>query len=570
MDPTQEIPRVEDTAVLPSITDPPTDRLPVSPSSTVGPPSAPSIAKSSGSMAIATLFSRITGFVWKIQLAGVVGLSLVNDSFTLANTFPNIVYELLIGGVLTSIVVPVLVRAQKDDDDGGLRFTQQLLTLSTALLVVASVIAVIAAPMITRLYMSTDGKGDPELTTAFAYLLLPSILFFGLSAILTAVLNARHVFAPGAWAPVIGNLIRIATIVVYTLLPGELVINPLRMTDAHLVVLGAGGTLSVLVQAVVQIPALRRAGVRLRPRWGWDHRLTEFSGLAMWVVGYVAISQVGFVVVNRVLTSADPGGVTIYANAWLLLQLPYGVLGVSLLTALMPRMSRSAADGRTQDVINDLSMGSRMSAVMLVPISAVMTALGPWIGEALFFGEASANAGRLGEALAASAFGLLPYAVIMLQLRVFYAMKDARVPTLIMVVMTAVKVPLSYLCPLLLPDRNVVHGLAAVNSLTFVVGVIVGELWLRRRLGRLGDGRGRGTLIRITGASLVGLVVAYLAAHGLGIMLGEGVGQLARAWLTLVIAGLLGLAAIAGMSVMLRVDELRPAWARISSRFLGR
>jgi putative peptidoglycan lipid II flippase len=529
----------------------------------------PSIAAAGGSMALATLFSRITGFVWKIQLAGVIGITIINDSFTLANTFPTIVYELLIGGVLTSIVVPVLVRAQKNDSDGGTLFTQRLLTMSTTLLAITSLVATLCAPLITALYVSESNTSDRQLTTQYSYLLLPAILFFGLGALMTAVLNSKNVFGPGAWAPVIANLVRIATIAIYTLLPGDLT-DPTQITPTHLLVLGGGATLSVAVQAVVLIPTMSRSGVPLRARWGWDPRLGEFSGMALWVVGYVAISQIGYVVVNRVLTSADSGGVTIYANTWLLLQLPYGVLGVSLLTALMPRMSRAAADGRDADVIDDLSLGSRLSAVMLVPVTALLVALGPEIGQALFVGEASRGAGRLGEVLAVSAFGLLPYAIVMLQLRVFYALKDSRVPTLIMIVMTAVKVPLSYLCPVLLPARDVVHGLAVVNSLTFVVGMIVGEFWLRSRLGGLGTARLARTLGRITIAALVGMVVAHLAARMITSTVGEELGQLGRAWLVLVVAGVLGLATTLGLAVLLRVQELRTATARISTRFRRR
>ena len=121
---------------------------------------------------------------------------------------------------------------------------------------------------------------------------------------------------------------------------------------------------------------------------------------------------------------------------------------MSLLTAIMPRLSRAAADGDTGQLVDDLSLAGRLSTVMLVPMSAVLTVAGSAIGVALFtYGNADvADARRLGDALAFSAFGLLPYALVMLQLRVFYAMKDARTPTLIMIVMTVVKVPLLYLC----------------------------------------------------------------------------------------------------------------------------
>ena len=404
--------------------------------------------RASGSMAIATLVSRITGFAWKVMLAWAASLGVVNDSFTVANTLPNIVYELLLGGVLASIVVPLLVRAQ-DDADGGAAYTQRLLTVAMTMLLGATVVAVALAPLFTRLYMDgSTGEANPELATAFAYLLLPEIVFYGLFALLSAILQAKQVFGPPAWAPVANNLIVMLTIGVFAIVPGEISLNPVRMGDAKLLVLGIGVTFGIAVQAVVLLPALRRIGFRFRWNWGIDERLREFGGLALWILGYVAVSQIGLVFTTRVLTAGASGGAAIYANAWLLFQLPYGVIGVSLLTAIMPRLSRAAADGDTGKLVDDLSLAGRLSTVMLVPLSAVLTIAGSAVGVALFnYGNADvADARRLGDALAFSAFGILPYALVMLQLRVFYAMKDARTPTLIMIVMTLVKIPLLYLC----------------------------------------------------------------------------------------------------------------------------
>jgi hypothetical protein len=239
-----------------------------------------SLAKASGSMAIATLVSRITGFLWKIQLAWVAGLTLVNDSFTVANTLPNIIYELLLGGVLASVVVPLLVRAQ-DDPDGGQEYTNRLLTVGMTVLLGGTVVAVAMAPLFTSLYMDgSTGSANPELTTAFAYLLLPEIVFYGLFALLSAILQAKHVFGPTAWAPVVNNVVIMVTIGIYAIVPGEISLDPVRMGDVKLLVLGLGVTLGIVVQALVLLPALRRTGFRFRWTWGLEGRLKEFGGLA--------------------------------------------------------------------------------------------------------------------------------------------------------------------------------------------------------------------------------------------------------------------------------------------------
>ena len=402
-------------------------------------------------MAVASLVSRITGFLRQLALVTVLGLGVVNDSYTVANTLPNIVYELLLGGVLTSVMVPLLVRAQTEDADGGEAYTRRLLTVAGVVLAVATLAAMATAPLLTRLYLG-DGAGpaNPQLATAFAWLLLPQIFFYGVGALLGALLNTRGVFAPFAWAPVLNNVVVLAVLGVFVAVPGRITLDPVQLSDPKLLVLGIGTTLGIVAQALVLIPAVRRTGFHYRPLWGWDRRLTETGGLAVWVVAYVLIGQAGYIVTTRVAAGAAPGSVAIYSTAWLLLQVPYGVLGVSLLTALMPRMSRAAAEGRTADVVADLRLGTRLSAVVLLPVSALLTLFGTQLGVGLFsMGAGSAGEGstRLGATLAASAFGLLPYAVMMLQTRVFYALTDSRTPTLLQLVIVGVKIPLLLAVP---------------------------------------------------------------------------------------------------------------------------
>ena len=517
-------------------------------------------------MAVATLASRITGFFWKVMLAWAAALGTVNDSFTVANTLPNIVYELLLGGVLASIVVPLLVRSQ-DDPDGGLGYTQRLLTVGMTVIGVGTVIAVLAAPLLTRLYVDgSTGQSDPALVTAFAYLLLPEILFYGLFALLSAILQAKQVFGPTAWAPVVNNLIIIATIGVYWAMPGDITLNPVRMSDPQLRVLGIGTALGIVVQALVLLPALRGLGFRMRWNWGLDERLREFGGLALWILGYVAVSQIGLVITTRVLTANAPGGAAIYSNAWLLFQLPYGVIGVSLLTAILPRMSRAAADGDHTKLVDDLSLASRLSTVMLVPISAILSVTGTPIGIVLFsHGRSSVEeASRLGDAVAASAFGILPYALVMVQLRVFYAMKDARTPTLIMLVMTAVKIPLLYMCGELLTSDRVVVGVMLVNSLTFVVGAVVGQLWLWVRLGPLGTKRVLRTIVLSTMAGLVGVLVSVLVLVAMASVLPDGLADGWGALVGLLVTGLVSAVVSVGTLSLFGVEELKPVKTRLA------
>ncbi|MET0188589.1 MAG: murein biosynthesis integral membrane protein MurJ [Pseudonocardia sediminis] len=531
---------------------------------------AGSLVRSSSLIAIASLVSRLTGFLRNLALVAVLGLAVVNDSYTVSNTLPNIVYELLLGGVLTSVMIPVLVRAQTDDADGGDAFTRRLLTVVGVGLFVATLIAMVAAPLLTRLYLGSgdSGQANPELATAFAWLLLPQIFFYGIGALLGAVLNSKGVFGPFAWAPVLNNVVMLLVLGVYVFVPGEISTDPVRMGDPKLLVLGLGTTLGIVVQAVVLIPAMRRIGFRYRPLWGWDPRLTLAGGMALWIVGYVLAGQAGYIVTTRVAAGADGGSVSTYQNAWLLLQVPYGVLGVSLLTALMPRMSRAAAEGNTGQVTTDLSLGARLSTVGLIPIAALLTVFGTELGVALFSIGAGSGTGasRLGATVAASAFGLLPYAVTMLQMRVFYAMTDSRTPTLIQIGMIVVKIPLLLLCPVLLPPEQVVLGLAAANGISFVVGAVIGQVLLARRLGRVRTREVLSTLWRTTAASVVGAALAWVVGRLLANGPLDGWPPVGEAWVLLAVGAVIALPVTVVMMRVLRVAELDTVFKRFSRR----
>ncbi|MFF0816569.1 murein biosynthesis integral membrane protein MurJ [Rhodococcus sp. NPDC003318] len=469
---------------------------------------------STGSIAIATLVSRITGFLKQVLLLTSLGAAAAS-SFTVASTMPNMISELVLGAVLTAIVVPVLVRAEKEDDDHGAAFVRRLFTLSVATLGTVSVAAVLAAPLLTRLFLPQDGKVDDQLATNFAYLLLPAILFYGLSALLTAVLNTRQVFRPGAWAPVLNNLTVLVVLGLYWLLPGGD-----QVTTTRLFVLGVGFTLGVVVQVVTLLPAIRRQGISLKPLWGIDNRLRTFAGMGVAIVLYVLISQIGLMIGTRIAANVDSAGPVIYQQAWLLLQLPYGILGVTVLTAIMPRLSRNAADENTPAVVDDLSVATRLTMVSLVPVVGFLTFAGPQVGQALFgygnFGAADAE--RLGHAVSWSAFTLIPYALVLIHLRVFYAREQAWTPTWIILGITGVKVGLSMLAPVVASDdQQVVSLLGVANGLGFTAGAVIGGVLLHRSLGSLRMVNVGKTAVLVVVASVAGGIAMLTIERLLGL-----------------------------------------------------
>lgn len=490
------------------------------------------LLENSRTIAIGSLASRLTGFLRSIALAAALGVAAngIADPFNGANSFPNMLYELLLGGVLASVLIPALVQAQERDSDRGVAFTQRLLSLATVALGAATLAAVAAAPVIAWTFVADPDKR--HLTTVFGMLLLPEIFFYGLGAMIAAVLNTLQVYGPPAWAPVLNNLIMLATLGVFVVMTGGAEPTVSGITTAQILVLGIGTTLGIAAQAMCLVPSLRRAGFHWRWRFravgGAAARMREFRALAAWVLVYVALSQLGIAVITRIAFSND--GVSTFAYAALLFQMPYAILGVSVLTAMMPRLSRAAARGATAELLEDLRLGARLSGVALVPVTAALMVLGPAATTVMFVGHTTVDQARLiGTVVALAAFGLFPYALLMLQLRAFYALGDARTPALVNLAMVVTEIGLVLPAALLLDGDRVIEALGVVTSASYVLGALVGHLALRRRLGLLGFATVVRTVARVTLAAAVGGGAAYCVLLGVHHGLGTGRGSAAIA-----------------------------------------
>jgi putative peptidoglycan lipid II flippase len=526
-------------------------------------------------MAFATLISRITGFIRIVLLAAILGAAL-SSAFSIANQLPNLVAALVLEATFTAIFVPVLARAERDDPDGGTAFVRRLVTLATVLLLAATVLSVAAAPVLVNLMLGDDPQVNRALTTAFAYLLLPQVVFYGLSSVFMAILNTRNVFGPPAWAPVLNNVVAIATLLVYLAVPGELSVDPVEMGNAKLLVLGLGTTLGVFAQAAVLLVAIRRERVSLRPLWGLDDRLKKFGAMAAAMVLYVLISQAGLIVGNQIASSAAASGPAIYNYTWLVLMLPFGMIGVTVLTVVMPRLSRNAAAEDIPAVLADLSLATRLTMVTLIPIVAFMTVGGPAIGSALFaygnFGDV--DAGYLGIAVTMSAFTLIPYALVLLQLRVFYAREKPWTPLLLIVVITAVKIVASLAAPHLTDDPELVAGyLGLANGLGFLAGATLGFVVLRANLNPPGGRLISLQVVRTILVTISASLIAGLAAHVVDKLLGletlttrfGGGGSLLR----LFVLGVIMLPIIACVLLAARVPDAHAALAAVRRRLGG-
>ncbi|MFE4259196.1 murein biosynthesis integral membrane protein MurJ [Streptomyces sp. NPDC056883] len=455
-------------------------------------PKKTSVLRSGALMAAGSVVSRATGFVRSAVIVAALGTTLLGDGYAVANTVPNILYILLIGGALNAVFVPELVRAAKEHEDGGAAYTDRLLTVCTAALLVLTAAAVLAAPLIVSAYTGYSG-GQESVTVALARYCLPQILFYGLFTLLGQVLNARGRFGAMMWTPVLNNLVVIAVFGLF-LAVSHGAGDGLSAADTRL--LGIGTTAGIVVQALGLIPSLRAARFRWRPRFDW-----RGSGLARplrnagWLVLLVLTNQIAYWVVTRLSTAtgehavaeglAGGAGYTAYSNAYLLWMVPQGIITVSLVTALMPRMSSAATDGDLGAVRKDVSYALRSSAALIVPAAALFAALAPWVTGSVFeYGRTGpADVAVMAGMLAAFAPGLIAYSAQYVLSRGFYALSDTRTPFFLNLTIAALNAGLSAAAYLLLPPRWAVTGMAAACSIAFTAGAAVTAYVLSRRLG---------------------------------------------------------------------------------------
>jgi integral membrane protein MviN len=552
------------TVVIPAITADETVAVPEE--------STASVTRNSAVMAVGSLVSRLTGFVRTVAIGAAIGARAFSDDYTLANTLPNMVYELLLGGILASVVVPLLVRARTKDTDRGEAYAQRLLSLATLFLAVATVFAVLLAPVFTQLVAGTSSAVNKHLITTFSYLLLPEIFFYGIAALLAAILNTRGHFAAPMWTPILNNIVVIATAGAFMLIwVNARELRPEQVTTGQILVLGIGTTLGIVVQAAGLFPALRKVGFRWKWRFDWrELHLRELGRVGGWMLGYVVVSQIALLVVLALAQAAGKHagpGPMIFNNAYLIFMMAHGIVAVSIITALLPRMSAAAAEHRYADVAEQLSLGTRLSAVILIPATALYVLLGRQLGVALFefrsYGHADSIA--TGWVIAAAGLGLVPFAVSQLQIFAFYALTDTRTPALLNVPVAALRIAVDVVLYLLLAASAVAAGLMIGNTISFIAACIVGYWLLRRRLGRLGLSRVLGTVLKLTAAALLAAVPTLLLTLVLEHWL--GLGKLASV-LELIMGGLVLVAVYLAAAIRLRVREVSDVWAMARSRLV--
>ena len=455
------------------------------------------LARASALLASGTLVSRMLGFISGVVLAQTLGsVGAGANTFALANQLPNNIYAIIAGGLLAAVFVPAIVRAGLDDD-GGQRFINRLVTIGIVVFIAAAVIATLAAPALVNLYTLSGSGGfsdaDRALATAFAYWCLPQVLFYALYSLLGEVLNARGVFGPFTWAPVLNNVVAIIGLIAFTIVFGAGAgrSDAELWTPAMIALLAGSASLGVAAQAIVLCLFWRRAGLRYRPDFHWRGVGLGAAGrAAAWTFGMILVTQLAGIVQTNVASLAagpdsnDPS-LAVLRFTWLIFMLPHSIAAVSIATAYFTRMSTHARDDNLDEVRNDLStslltiglitvFASVALIVLAFPFSRVFVAASP-------ASDVFTQVLGMAPVLIAFLIGLVPFSMLHVLRLTFYALEDTKTPFFITVFQAVLFVAGALLCALL-PLQNIAAGLAAVTTVAGTAQTALAAILLRRRL----------------------------------------------------------------------------------------
>jgi len=468
--------------------------------------------RASGIMALGTILSRITGFIRGILIVAVLGTALLADTYNVANTMPNILYNLLVGGALTAIFIPQLVRSF-DHEDGGDGFASRLITTISLILMVLVVVGVYFAPALVRLYAPeffTPGfESEKEIAIAFTRYCLPQIFFLGLFTMLGQVANARGSFGPLMWAPIANNIVGIILFGGFLLFSSDIAVA--TITSTQILILGWGTTISVVVQALVLFPVIKRLGIKLRPQWGLAG-LGKSFGLAGWTLLYVLISQLGYLVTVNVATSAavrsaQEGvargvGYTPYTYAYFVMLLPYSIVTISIITAILPHLSRLAVAKDREEVRVQLIRAIKLVGVITIPSAIAFLFFGPLITQVIFIGVPIEDSRYIGFVLSALSFGLVAFSINLILIRGFNAFEDTRTQVISILIINVISVALSYLFLNILKTQWVTIGLGVAFSISYLLGLLITLSLLKKHTGAIKVRDFLGQHLRLIGASV--------------------------------------------------------------------
>ncbi len=507
-------------------------------------------------VALGTAVSRLTGMLKVIVFGIVIGQTALADAYDGANNSPNAVYELLLGGVLSAALVPMFTRWLEQDDEES---TEVVVSVAIVALTALTAIAVVAAPWVFRLFSLNPAAGIDvaqyrTVGTALTRIFLIQIFFYGVAALFGALLNAHRRFFAAAWSPVLANISVICSLLfVPVVLDGAApVIGDVLDRPALRWLLGLGATGGIALQALVLVPALRRAGVHLQFRFRPSHpavrRLLALSG---WTFGYVLANQVAVVVVKN-LAEPGSGGQDAYTKALTFFYFPHGLLAMSIATTFVPEMARAVTRRDRLAFIERTSLGIRLVGLLTFPAAFGFLVLSrPIIGALLQHGQFDQTAAdTTGRALLGLSLGLVGYSIYLFVLRGFYAHQDTRTPFIVNLVQNG----LNIIGAFALVGRFGVLGLGVALAVSYAIGAAWAMLILSYKVPGfqvrpLYEGFARMLLASLVMAGVVWLMADHVGAN-------SGAGAALRVAVGTVVGGLVYVAVLLAMRAP-ELDELR-------------
>jgi putative peptidoglycan lipid II flippase len=479
----------------------------------IPPRSAGLLSKNIG-VALGTAMSRLTGLARVAMLASVLTKGLP-DAYNQANNTPNIIYELLLGGVLSATLVPVMTRLHHDnDDDGAVAVT----SVGIVVLVAITIVAVAAAPLIFHVYnISTSSAVDAgvyrSVGTTLTRMFLVQILFYGVNAFGTAMLNARNRFLAAAWAPSLANIAILASLVVVAR-HGSTTLVAAHHDSFTLRVLGLGATGGIAVMTLALLPSLIRSKAPLRFRPDFHHpAVRTLMRLSGWALGYAIANQVAVIVVQN-LTRPGSGANIAYTVGFTVFILPHALFAVSLTTTLRPEITRAIARHDKATMIARSSLGLRVTALLTIPAGCGLFALRHPIA-ASFFGFHGTSGGDINlraRAIGGFALGLGAFSVYLFTLSTFNAHQDAKTPFIINVVENLINIALA----IPLSAKFGVLGLSASFAIAYGVSSVVALLVLRIKVPGYPLGSIVSSVWRMYLAAIVMAEVAWIISDEIG------------------------------------------------------
>lgn len=457
------------------------------------PGGAPSLARGAALVTIATGISRATGFVRVMVVAGAMGTTFLANTYQTANTAPNVIFELVAAGVLTSVFVPTFVAyIASGRREEGWDAANALTSMALMALILLSAVLALAAPIVMRAL--TLGVSDPELRaqevvlgSRLLRLFAPQILLYGAGMIMTAVLHAHRRFTLAAVAPIFNNVVVIAVYLSYAAMRGDRPPTLGEITDAETFLLGAGTTAGVLAMTICLIPQLRGLGWRFKFRWQPSHpAVRQGVKVGIWALGYAGGYQAGLIVV-LLLANRIEGGVAAYQWAYTFFYLPHALFAVPIFAVLFTAMSEHAAAEDRAGIASRLQSGLAMMSFVLVPVAVALVALSDDLANlALGYGVMTTSGARLvGRVIAAFALGLPSYSAFLILTRAFYAMADAQRPALMNAFSVGLTGALGTIFFFAAPAGWEIAGLALGHSIGFTAGAVLLGKGLAVRLGRI-------------------------------------------------------------------------------------